>query len=1017
MSSYLERTNNVHVKSYWETISELFAFCCCGRRDKDKTQYERLLEEEEEETHRKLEQSNLVLRWLALIISGQFLPDNQQLYALLHRFAGVLSGIAHSDALHEDDEDDARNREREAPLHQLGEATVSILEQCQALLKDVARWIASDDAVIGTGNEQQRIPNGNSRHQIQRIIFHSSQVFRQSPSTSNIKPDLDTAKELVPEVETAQRTAEQFAEDLRLALYSTGQVAITLLTCNQLLDAIRDSINLARDTVADAAEAVAHQVSGVESTVRPSQHERTEPAVEQVKELKEESSQQAVNLREGAQQVIAQAAQINTENIKSQAENVPHDLTQRAKGKLPSTDSVIDRFMQVVRELIENDDSFKQAIVDIVALTKKYTDGVKTAAQGVISKDLIVTADDNDDKIPSTGKEKQQSQPSLLESNPHLAELLTAGRQLLEGLAGGKSLTPIVNDVVEIWDQVKEEVLQAFNEWLQQTTEALEYDDQDDDNSIQRKAQLLSQSILDFVDKIRHSLQTRDDLKDKIDHVQRRILTFVSEIQREARFKTMSGRISAIWTILSSTFDTQAAALTQHGRELLNDTFNKILPSLLTILGSIPLPRIEFTSPEVDVALDDLSLAAINLIPASIHLETKEIFAWNRVHSHANQMGMKNLSLQVAGLRLALRDVSFFIREKVTETSSKWINQICCALPSTRKYTLAGREETGHVGAYKEAGLLDLGLFGKKNSTQGAKISLDVQFNDRTSDNKHDGDTTGFLKVKSSSFDLSDSFALHLHKTHHNIINTLLLEPILAPTSRLVLQSIGSSVITNGVEKLDSILWDYYQRARYLAAPQEEVGVKHFVRVILDKNAGKSPERREREKREKEEEQKRQQEQEQDFKKDPPATSQERTKVEVKPLAIILNPTPDISISIGAYPSLLPSYAQGGSTRRTRVRNAVVQNEWQEILKSRADETIGEIANGVQGVKSVIQQGAHAGKEFKAEVLDQVDQVAQQVNEVTAERREIEHAREEDHQQVDETRGEEFEWYHQGFDL
>lgn len=727
MSTFTSQTQlgPVQVKSYWSTLADLFA-SCCGARDKDKTQYERLLDQQEDSTQRKLAQSSILLRWLALLISGQYLPDNQQIYAVLFRLAGVLDGLAASGGHDSDDQQQQGS---------LGQSTKNILNETQALLKDIARWFTADDAVI----DQTHIPNGNSRHQLQRIVFHSSQLMRRSTVP---KPDIETAKEIVPEVETLQKSAEQAIEDLRLALYSTAQIGITLLTCDQLLDAIRDSINFARDVVADAAQATANQVSHVEAAVRPTEQDRTEPAKDQAIELKQNTTQQAAHLKQGANQVVAQAAQINTANIKAQVEQIPEDLSHRAREKLPSKDSVIDRVLTVVQELIESDDSFREAIQSLLALARKYASAVRQAAQGVVPQELVVEG-------ASETKERQPT-PSLLESNPHITQLLLAGKEFLEGLAGGKSLDPVLRDVQSVWSEIQSELLQAFDDWLESTSIALDRDDGD----VTDKASLLSQSIRSFIDTIRGIVQSRQDLQDQLTHIQQRLSTFAYEITRETRLRTMARRLAVIKSVLASALNTQTATLTQHGRELLNDTFNKILPSLLHLLGSIPLPRIEFTSPQLDAALDDLTLAAVNLIPAAIRFEAKESFEWNRTTAATTTLsaGLKRLRVEATGFRLAFQDVSFFVREKVTQTSNEWLNWLCCAIPhgrgragSKKQYTLAGREEEGHLGAYREAGLVDLGLFGEGGTEEGAGVVVEVQ--GCSEEGQDEGERDGFFKV------------------------------------------------------------------------------------------------------------------------------------------------------------------------------------------------------------------------------------------------------------------------------
>lgn len=708
------QVGSVQVKPYWATLAELFT-TCCGARDKDKTQHERLLEEEEDATAGELARSDVLLRWLGLLLSGEYLPDNAQVYAVLFRVAGVIDGLAVS---------------ADHGTSKLSDDTAEVLNEVQALLKDIARWFTTPDARIG----QRTIPNANSRHQLQRVVFHFRQLLKRA-STPSPDTALDTAKDVVPELETVQKSAEQAVEDLRLALYSIAQIALTLVTSDALLDAIRDGINLARDVVADTAQATAEQVASVEQAVRPSEAARNEPAQEQVIELKQQTSQSAADLKQGVQQLAAQAVQVaDPASVSAQVQRLPEDLSRRAKDKLPSTDSLLDRFLNVVQDLIEDDDSFRDAVQAVLGLARKYAGAVKTATEGAIPQELVVEAEQH---------HKDETE-SALTIDPNLLHLVIAGKELLEGLAGGKSLDPIVDECKGVWSEVKEEVWGAFEEWLQHTSEAL----QKDDGAASDKAQVLSDSLRELIDNVRDILGKRQDLQERMDHIQRQLRAFTAEIARQDRLQTILRRAGTIGSTFATAVNTHTTTLTAKGQAILYDTLHSLLPSLLTILGSIPLPRIEFTSPQVDAALDDLSLAAINLIPTTVRIEAKESFEFSRLNSLSVNTTLSRVRLEATGLRLALRNVSFFVREKVTQTTSNWLNWICCALPR-RRYTLAGREQEGHLGAYREAGLLDLGLFGRQESDEGAAVQIEVERrrDEDQEEDEEEGEPRGFFKV------------------------------------------------------------------------------------------------------------------------------------------------------------------------------------------------------------------------------------------------------------------------------
>jgi hypothetical protein len=268
-------------------------------------------------------------------------------------------------------------------------------------------------------------------------------------------------------------------------------------------------------------------------------------------------------------------------------------------------------------------------------------------------------------------------------------------------------------------------------------------------------------------------------------------------------------------------------------------------------------------------------------------LEAKEVFEWNSVEPTETQAAVKQTKLQATGLRLAVKQASFFFREKFTQISSPWLNYICCALPRKEdQMTLSGREEDGHLGAYREQALLDLGLFGQADSLQGAEVTIDLG-----PAAKHD--QTRFLHVNAATVSLSDSFGLKLRRSHHYIVNTLITEPILTPIMRLVLEKVGGALLEQGLHTVDERLYDVHLRATYLARRSrqaQQASLQEYMRAIMDSNAGKTPERLLKEKEERETAQQQSEREEQSrrlqARADQDGEDQQPTKskIEVKPM-------------------------------------------------------------------------------------------------------------------------------------
>ncbi|PWN20876.1 hypothetical protein BCV69DRAFT_277042 [Microstroma glucosiphilum] len=993
--------DQVYVKPYYETLYE--ALCCClpgARRSAAKTGYERLLDQEEDEVEARVKGSGPLLRWIALLLSGQYLPDNLQLYAALHRFSGVLEGLRHANVLQPGSSDinDA------GTSRVLSQSTKDLLENLAALSRDVARWLASDDAVVEVHQEgeetsvKRRIPSGNSRHQLQRVVYHTRRLIKGDAPPASVETQLT---DVIPEVETVKRSAEQAAEDLRLAAYSMMQIVVVAVTSDQLTNAVRDVLNYIRDSAADVALEAAQEASAAESALRPSEEERQGTLKQEVQ-----------GLGSAAQDAAVTVTQLDYNLLAAKAEALPKDGANWAKEHTISGHDLGHKIADVAGELMEQDDSFREAVQHLLRLSSKYYEAVKTAADGKIPKEVTVTPS----KPPPSSLDSELPAATI---NKDLVALLKALQELLEGLAGGQSLDPIVEEVSTLWKEVKYDVLKAFDDWAQKAQRQLlpkEGDNHSFGDTTQSSS--FSDTLRELYESLYAIIKERPDLHAKWDNIYSLSIAFLNDIGRDARLLKLYSRTADIFQILWSVFDVQARRLTVVGKELMMDTYWKLVPSLLTIIGNVPLPRIEFTSPQVDAALDDLQVGAISLLPSRVRFEAKEVFEWNSVETSETQAAVQQTRLQASGLRLAVKQASFFFREKFTQVSSHWLNYICCALPRKEdQTTLSGREEEGHLGAYREQALLDLGLFGRAESLQGAEVTIDLG-----PAAKHD--QTRFLHVNAATVSLSDSFGLRLRRSHHYIVNTLITEPILTPILRLVLEKVGSVLLEQGLHNIDERLYDVHLRANYLAhrsRQAEQANLQEYMRALMDKNAGKTPERLRKEKEEQQAVQQQSEREEQsrrlqaradvDVENQQPAKS----KIEVKPMAIIVNPTEDISISIGAYPTLLPVSAQGPETKRIQLRNAVVEDEWRELARVRAVDTWNEVAH----IGGAATKTAGDARETIAAATDGVKEaqtIAAKIDHVADEREQIEETRRADGE-AEPDDGTDEGWRHDGFDL
>lgn len=96
---------------------------------------------------------------------------------------------------------------------------------------------------------------------------------------------------------------------------------------------------------------------------------------------------------------------------------------------------------------------------------------------------------------------------------------------------------------------------------------------------------------------------------------------------------------------------------------LIQDIIQTILPSLLTHISYVPLPRIEYTDPEVDLVVENIAVAPINLLPNVLEFD-----AHNYVKASAfkgiDSRHRHSFKLTLSQIHLEMRDVYFQINKK-----------------------------------------------------------------------------------------------------------------------------------------------------------------------------------------------------------------------------------------------------------------------------------------------------------------------------------------------------------------
>lgn len=95
---------------------------------------------------------------------------------------------------------------------------------------------------------------------------------------------------------------------------------------------------------------------------------------------------------------------------------------------------------------------------------------------------------------------------------------------------------------------------------------------------------------------------------------------------------------------------------------LVKDLTSVIIPSAAESVAYIPVPRIEYTDPQVDAVIENLVLESDNFMPNVLEVYTENYFRWAR--KNIPSKAKNKIQVKVKGIQLDLREVSYHIKRK-----------------------------------------------------------------------------------------------------------------------------------------------------------------------------------------------------------------------------------------------------------------------------------------------------------------------------------------------------------------
>lgn len=687
-------------------------------------------------------------------------------------------------------------------------------------------------------------------------------------------------------------------------------------------------------------------------------------------------------------------------------------------------DQVITRIARLI-DTLQSNEQYQHAVQTIVSVSNKYLTLLDQAKADVAVSLKKAEGEDGVEKmqsLASDGVDKVQEEveatlsSARFDSNVtakvshHFIQAFHAARQVVEGLAGGRSTDELVKKMERIKEDVEKD--SALREWLQDVNDFLSRSIglQDGSSVMDMSTEEAKKDLHSLYARLQEILKSKPDMLEAIDDLKSCCRSFYADIEADIALHRIRARVNRMIQLTTLSLWEGAQDVKSKGSQIVSLLINAVIPSIGDILGSIPIPRVEFTSDNLDAAVEDIVIPVVSLIPDTVKVTTMNDWEWNRHPRRRNKKATAesnldtNLKLSLRGMQLAVTDISFYVQERFTAPSTGAC-MACCSFGHSKSGWCLLRGPASWF-AYTESALLDVGFWRRglgvtldlsdagqkeKPSKKSKKAVAELWDDDTTMEGKR----ISFFDVNSVDVQVGDSFDFKLRQSRHWIINGLL-RVTSRPIIKVVLRRIISAQVQHAYELLDGKLWDLHYRAKRLALVREERSIKwekkmqglpgmrrqdihpsfwDYFSVLVDSHAGKSKARIQMEEQKvRQEREEKEKEKEAASKKERRTTTEQpkpRKTMEVKSNSIVKHDANgQYSLSIGLAPRLLDDDQRGPPTKHIRLRDDLVERNYKNLAdrpKQQVMDTFDQV--DIQGSVSTARDEVQKGVTFVQDVV------------------------------------------------
>jgi hypothetical protein len=586
--------------------------------------------------------------------------------------------------------------------------------------------------------------NKNGDDALQEAMWNLSQG-----DTSNMQAKLSTegvdgsVKDEV--VSDAQRLASALRNLISLFLSYSSAEGTSLFS---------DFASFSRSALANTAELVEQQARAAKESLRRVEQEVQDGQRDNLGRKKDED-----NSMSGDPQAQFEAGMDTIKSAGSTAIGAGQSAAQTVQESYNSTTNRLQLSMDKITKRAQKDEQYHDTVTTIFDLFDKWFNKTLDSANAAQFITLDSFVDDPTGRVPNA---------------------IRMLRTVAERFAGGKPLDDLFSAVNRCMQDLRDdqELKQYFNDYFRHVRKTLHQPEYAKSEECKNDTQKLSQrwkELTSFDSDARRKFNKDFAMVNKeINEYNDRFQADEDIVRLRQAYQKLADTFSQAMTTLGGT-----GGVVDQYSWMMQDMLNAYVPRVLSMIKSVPIPRVEYKDPEAEFVLENVDISSLKILPGHAHFKTTTEMDISQKDASADAKTnfSTRTNVQFQGLQITLRDVSFYYKDL-----------------------------TANLGPDTFTGILDMHL-----PEKGIDVELTLSMIPTADVNKRQ-DKKKFHTIDNVSVSLHDDLDVSVRDSNHSILVTVL-KPLIRNRFRETLETTIKEQIRFALNWLDFFAFDVHQRA------------------------------------------------------------------------------------------------------------------------------------------------------------------------------------------------------------